>query len=108
MFLIFFHFSATANTCMILSPSILIKTYRKILEKLLYRNDPTFSDRYAWANSADPNQTALEGSSLIRVYTVCHSTCIIWTHYSMIEPHSSNFRVITTNFWVSEYLGNLR
>ena len=34
---------------------------------------------------------------LIRVYTVCHSFCIVWTHYSMIEPHSSNFRVITTN-----------
>ena len=35
--------------------------------------------------------------SLIRVYTVCHSVCIVWTHYSMVEPHSSNFRVITTN-----------
>ena len=23
--------------------------------------------------------------------------CIVWTHYSMVEPHSSNFRVITTN-----------
>ena len=32
-----------------------------------------------------------------RVYTVCHSVCIVWTHYSMVEPHSSNFRVITTN-----------
>ena len=37
-------------------------------------------------------------SSLIRIYTVCHSVCIVWTHYSMEEPHSSNFRVITTNF----------
>ena len=46
--------------------------------------------------------------SLIRFYTVCHSVCIVWTHYSMVEPHSWNFRVITTNFWVSEYLGNLR
>ena len=55
-------------------------------------NDPKFLDRYAWANSADPDQTAP-----IRVYTVCHSVCIIWTHYSMVEPHSSNFRVITTN-----------
>ena len=36
--------------------------------------------------------------SLIRVYTVCHSDCIVWTHYSMVEPHSSNFRVITTIF----------
>ena len=26
----------------------------------------------------------------------------------MLEPHCSNFRVITTIFWVSEYLGNLR
>ena len=26
----------------------------------------------------------------------------------MVEPHNSNFRVITTIFWVSEYLGNLR
>ena len=59
-----------------------------------YRNDPKFSDRYAWANSADPDQK----SSLIRVYTVCHSVCIIWTHYSRVEPHSSNFSVITTNF----------
>ena len=59
----------------------------------IYRNDPKFSDRYAWANSADPDQR----SSLIGVYTVCHSACIVWTHYSMVEPHSSNFRVITTN-----------
>ena len=36
-------------------------------------------------------------SSLIRVYTVFHSICIVWTHYSMVDPHSSNFRVITTN-----------
>ena len=37
-------------------------------------------------------------SSLIRFYTVCHSICIIWTHYSVVVPHSPNFRVITTNF----------
>ena len=56
---------------------------------ILIRNDSKFSDRYAWANSEDPDQT--------RVYTVCHSVCIVWTHYSMVEPHSSNFRVITIN-----------
>ena len=61
----------------------------------VYRNFPKFSDRQVWANSVDPDQTA--PSSLIRVYTVCHSVCIVWTHYSMKEPHSSNFRVITTN-----------
>ena len=30
---------------------------KKIL-KLSYCNDSKFSDRYAWANSADPDQTA--------------------------------------------------
>ena len=29
---------------------------------LLYRNDPKFSDRYAWANSADSDQTAPRGA----------------------------------------------
>ena len=58
-------------------------------------NDPKFSDSYAWANSADPDQTA---PRLIKVYTVCHSICIVWTDFSMVEPHCSNFRVITTNF----------
>ena len=28
----------------------------------VYCNDPKFSDRYAWANSADPDQTALKGA----------------------------------------------
>ena len=27
-----------------------------------YHNDPKFSDRYAWANSADPDQTAPRGA----------------------------------------------
>ena len=60
---------------------------------MIYRNDPKVSDRYAWANSVDPDQR----SSLIRVYTVCHSVCTVWIHYFMVEPHSSNFRAITTN-----------
>ena len=28
-----------------------------------------------------------------------NSVCIFWTHYSMIKPPFSNFRVITANFW---------
>ena len=35
-----------------------------VLKLFKYRNDPKFSDRYAWANSADP-----ERSSLIRLIT---------------------------------------
>ena len=27
---------------------------------------------------------------LIRVYTVCNSVCIFWSHDSMVEPHWSN------------------
>ena len=32
------------------------------------------------------------GSTLFAI-----SVCIVWTHYSMVEPHSSDFRVIRTN-----------
>ena len=45
-----------------------------------YRNDPKFSDRYVWANGADPDQPA-PLSSLIRVFTVCYSICIFLTKY---------------------------
>ena len=44
-------------------------------------------------------QTVQTQIRLLRVYNVCHSVCIVWTYYSMVEPHSSNFRVITTNVW---------
>ena len=33
-----------------------------IWELLVYRNDPKISDKYAWANSADPDQTAPRGA----------------------------------------------
>ena len=44
-----------------------------------YRNDPKFSDRYAWANSVDPDQTAHLPFCLHRLDS----------NYSMVEPHSS-------------------
>ena len=28
----------------------------------MFRNDPKFSGRYVWANSADPDQTAPRGA----------------------------------------------
>ena len=37
-------------------------------------------------------------SSLIKVYTVCKSVCIIWTNYSMVKPPCSSFRVVKVNF----------
>ena len=47
-------------------------------------------------------------SSLIRVYTVCNSLCIFWTHYSKVKPPRSTFRVTTANFRVSVVLEFLR
>ena len=73
------------------------------IRKTLYRNDLKFSDRYAWANSAYPDQEQSDQGLHCLPFRLHR-----WTHYSMVEPHSSNFRVITTNIWVSEYLGNLR
>ena len=33
---------------------------------------------------------------LIRVYTVCNSLCIFWSHFSMVDPHCSDFRIINS------------
>ena len=60
-------------------------------EQRNYRNDLNLSDRQAWANSIDPDR-------LIRVYTVCHSVCIFWTHNSMENPYWSKFWIIRVNF----------
>ena len=73
-----------------------------------YCNDPKFSDRYAWANSADPDQTAPGGA--------------VWSGSTLFAIPSASFGLITLCyshivqilewlqqvFWVSEYLGNLR
>ena len=45
-----------------------------------------------------PGQTVQTQIRLIRFYTVWHSVCVVWTRYSKVEPHGSNFRFITTNF----------
>ena len=48
----------------------------------------------------DPDQTA----PVIRVYTVCYSLCIFWTHYlCTLKPFCSNFRIITAFLWMSEF-----
>ena len=47
----------------------------------LYRNDPKFSDRYAWANSADPDQTAPRGA--------------VWSGSTLFAIPSASFGLIT-------------
>ena len=34
-----------------------LSTLQYTFMSCIHRNDPKFSDRYAWANSADPDQT---------------------------------------------------
>ena len=43
-----------------------------------YRNDPKFSDRYAWANSAAPDQTAPRGSTLFAIPTASFGLITLW------------------------------
>ena len=46
---------------------------------------------------------------LIRVYTVCYSVYVFRTHFSIVKPRCSNFRIITANFLgVSKFLGILQ
>ena len=70
-----------------------------IMRRLKYLHDPKYSDRQIWANSACRPRSDCSLSSLIRVYTVCHSVCIFWTLYCMVKPPCSNFRIITAIFW---------
>ena len=48
----------------------------------LYRNDPKFSDRYVWANSADPDQTApravWSGSTLFAIPSAMFGLIALW------------------------------
>ena len=59
------------------------------LRSFKYRNVPKFSDRYAWANSTDPEEQSDQGLHCLPFSLHCMD--------SLLEPHSSNFRVTTTN-----------
>ena len=63
-----------------------------------FHNDPKFSDRLAWANSADPDQTAPRGavwsvSTLFAVPSASFRSITL-----MVKPSCWNFRVITAKF----------
>ena len=41
--------------------------------------------------------------NLIRVYTIRHFLCIVWMHFCVIKPYSSNFRItaaIFSGIWI--------
>ena len=54
----------SAFLCVIFQEKMVKNMYLQVFLVLTYRNDPKFSDRYAWANSADPGQTAPRGPSV--------------------------------------------
>ena len=72
-----------------------------------YGNDPKFSDRYAWANSADPDQTVprgvWSGCTLFAIPSASFGLTTVW--YSHIVQI---LEWLQQTFWMSEYLGNLR
>ena len=53
----------------------------KVVSFAWYRNDPKFSDRYALANSADPDQTAPRGA--------------VWSGSTLFAIPSASFGLIT-------------
>ena len=59
-----------------------------------YHNDPKFSDRFIWANSADPDQTAPRGA--------------VWSGSSLFAIPFALFRGITPwlnlNAWIVQCL----
>ena len=69
--------------------------------RFFYRNDPKFSDRQVWANSADPDQTAPRGA--------------VWSGSTLFAIASASFGCITrkkkpscSTFRVSKILWFLR
>ena len=67
-----------------------------------YHNDTKYSDSQVWVNSTVMILSFRTGRSgqtvqtqirllLIRVYTVCNSSCIFWMHYSTVKPSCLNF-----------------
>ena len=57
---------------------------------MVYRNDPKFLDTYAWANSADPEQSD-QGLHCLPFRLHCLASLLYG------RATSSNFRMITTN-----------
>ena len=98
----------TSGRYMVQRGTLLRLPQTKVAERLVYCSDRKFLDRYAWVNSADPDQTSPRGA--------------VWSGSTLFTIPSSSFGLINLwqshivqilewlqqIFWVSEYLGNLR
>ena len=65
-----------------------------------YHMDPEFSDRQVRANCR-PRSNCSSSSSVVRVYTVCHSGCLFWTHYTVQRTKKPHNRPCKQKFWNS-------
>ena len=94
--------SINLETCGSIANHVSNLCYRYVTQSFFYKHDnfwwsycnvSKFSDRQVLSK-----QCRSRSDSLIRVYTVCHSICIVWMHFSMKNPYESNFRIITVYF----------
>ena len=76
---------------------ILLQCRLFYLHHLLYtlRNDPKFSDRYAWAKSADPDQTAPRGGAVWSGSIYSQSVCTLVTRSTESCCNANCFIFIT-------------
>ena len=79
-----------------------------------YRKNLKFSGQTGLSKQCRPRSDC--SWSLIRVYTVCHSFCVLLRHYCMVKSYWSNFRFITaiissapisTMFTVGHYMSHV-
>ena len=63
-----------------------------------YSDQKAVHCNHIFLNSQLWGQTVDFQIRLLQVYTICYCVCICWTHYSMVKPSCSNFRVIIAHF----------
>ena len=83
-----------------------MKDYRP-LHKKLHKSDQHCRDDPVFGNTCPGKQCTCRSrlncswrSSLIRVFTVCHSVCIFWKYYFMANPYCSNLGLLQHFFSV--------
>ena len=59
----------------LINSGMVLRRFRDKSYLIKYRNDPKFADRYAWANSADPDQT---GSTLFAIPSASFGLITLW------------------------------
>ena len=67
----------------------------RICFSLMYFHSCCNDFRWVWSNHIESDQTAPERANIRGVYTFCHSVCTFSTHYLMVKPRCTMFRILT-------------